>query len=601
MRRIAFLLFALSASCVYSCATNNEEGRTRIESTESGNVNLPLLTTTSDGRTFRLDNASFKFVGEITHTASAPSAAAALEVTLPVGTYTVELLDGWQLTEILPDDVARLVTATVSGPNPLPLAVTKAGTTEAVFQLQLVDSPSETGTGRVRFEVVTSTCKPKTVTECRLEKVDCGTMSDGCDGSVNCGTCPTGKTCDAGKCVCPLLKCTAELECGVVLDACGNSINCGLCSTGKTCIANHCEPEVCVPKTCAEQGISCGSATDGCGSTLACGTCDVGSKCNDVGLCVPECIPTKSCSDVECGSISDGCGKTLACGTCGEGKICNDENKCVIAPCKPKTCSELGVTCGTKDNDGCGGALDCGNCAAGQECSGGVCVCKPKTCTDLGALCGTASNGCGGTLDCGGCPVGSACNTANKCTCTPKTCASAGAVCGKLNDGCGGELSCGDCPSGNNCSAENKCVCAPTSCSASGTTCGTVSDGCGGTLTCGTCSSGSSCSSGKCVDSSVSGTFKFDSTWSSGYCGTITVTNNATTPTKGWTVLVDLHGATISSSWSSVRTATSTGMQFASATYNSVVATKATTSFGFCTTFSGTRVDPTVVSSVGTF
>jgi cellulase/cellobiase CelA1 len=110
------------------------------------------------------------------------------------------------------------------------------------------------------------------------------------------------------------------------------------------------------------------------------------------------------------------------------------------------------------------------------------------------------------------------------------------------------------------------------------------------------------CSDGKCLDSGISTSlFKPDSSWSNGYCGTFTVTNGSKNPTKGWTVLVDLKGAVISSSWSTARTATSTGMQFANATYNAVIASKSTMSFGFCTTFTGTMVPPTVVTSKGTY
>jgi endoglucanase len=86
--------------------------------------------------------------------------------------------------------------------------------------------------------------------------------------------------------------------------------------------------------------------------------------------------------------------------------------------CTPTTCAALGATCGTPAN-GCGGTLSCGSCGAGQSCSASnQCspdACTPTTCAALGATCGAPSNGCGGSLSCGSCVAGQTCNTANRC------------------------------------------------------------------------------------------------------------------------------------------------------------------------------------------
>lgn len=613
MRKIAYLVLALAAGCVYSCATNSDAPSSTSDVANSGSVNLPLVTTTAEGRSFRLENASFKFVGASNQTVSAPADAKALQIKLPVGSYTVELLSGWQLSELLSAGVAQHVEATVSGANPLPLVVTKDGTTDAIFQLQLSKDPTgATGTGRVRFEVLTNTCVPKAVADCRIENVDCGTMSDGCGGNVDCGTCATGKNCVAGKCVCPAPSCAAlGAECGTAKDVCGAAIDCGVCLGTKVCDAatNKCVDPPCLKKTCSDLGLECGGASDGCGGSLTCGTCATGSTCNAAGKCIPVCVPSTTCSGgVECGTGSDGCGGTISCGSCGEGKICNDVGKCVTAPCKPKTCSELGKQCGAQE-DGCGGALDCGKCATGQTCSSaGVCECEAKTCASAGAQCGSISNGCGATIDCGVCAAGSACSSTNMCVCAPKTCASVGAVCGTVSDGCGATLSCGTCPSGQACNTANKCACVPTTCSALGVTCGSASDGCGGTLTCGTCATGDVCSTaGKCEVApqiKVSAiAYTSGSPWPGGYCGNFTVTNSATKATKGWNVVVNLKGATVTSIWNSTRTAVTAGSQFTAASYNAVIPAAGTTTFGFCTSFTGSidSVVPVVVSAAATY
>jgi endoglucanase len=87
-------------------------------------------------------------------------------------------------------------------------------------------------------------------------------------------------------------------------------------------------------------------------------------------------------------------------------------------------------------------------------------MCTPTTCAALGATCGTPSNGCGGALSCGSCSSGQSCNASNQCSpvaCTPTTCAALGATCGAPSNGCGGTLSCGACVAGQTCSSANRC------------------------------------------------------------------------------------------------------------------------------------------------
>lgn len=90
-------------------------------------------------------------------------------------------------------------------------------------------------------------------------------------------------------------------------------------------------PSACVPKTCADLGLTCGFSGDGCddGVVLSCGSCSNGRTCGGGGP-----------------------------GVCGTGL------------CVPHTCAEVGATCGTI-GDGCGGTVDCGTCPVGQNCGGG--------------------------------------------------------------------------------------------------------------------------------------------------------------------------------------------------------------------------------------
>ncbi|HEY5962184.1 MAG TPA: hypothetical protein VIV60_36760, partial [Polyangiaceae bacterium] len=133
---------------------------------------------------------------------------------------------------------------------------------------------------------------------------------------------------------------------------------------------------LCVPKTCAEQGLECGAAGDGCGNALNCGVCVAPKLC---GLVTPgkcdgfSCTP-KTCGDLgyECGMAGDGCGAAINCGTCPPGQTCGagGPGKCGTASCQPQSCAQQGIECGLAGN-GCGAALDCGTCVDPGICGFG--------------------------------------------------------------------------------------------------------------------------------------------------------------------------------------------------------------------------------------
>jgi len=291
----------------------------------------------------------------------------------------------------------------------------------------------------------TAGCETKT---CAAQGFECGTQSDGCSATLDCGACSPDKDCVTGKCTCRPTTCaTLGAQCGTVNDGCGGALDCGKCAAGQACEDGKC---VCKSTTCADQGANCGNIPDGCSNTLSCGTCS---------------------------------GATPNCGGGGP-------NKCGANPCSPKSCAAQGKNCGTI-SDGCGGTLNCGGCSSGT-CGGGgtanVCGCTPITCAQAGATCGSIGDGCGGTLNCGGCTSGYACNGSHTCTCSPTSCAAQGKNCGTISDGCSGTLNCGSCTSPDSCGgsgAANVCGCTPDNCDVYG--CGNHPDGCGGTLYCGTC------------------------------------------------------------------------------------------------------------------
>jgi hypothetical protein len=196
-------------------------------------------------------------------------------------------------------------------------------------------------------------------------------------------------------------------NCGSHSDGCGGTVICGTCSTG-TCVNGQC----CVPGTCSGLGYNCGTHSDGCGGTVNCGTCSSGTCYNG------QCCTASTCSGLgyTCGTHSDGCGGTINCGICSSGSCVNGQ--C----CAPDTCASLGYNCGSY-SDGCGGTLDCGTCATGDTCTLGVCGCTngvkngTETDVDCGGVCLTkCAQGaiCITNNDCstGSCADGVCCNTA---------------------------------------------------------------------------------------------------------------------------------------------------------------------------------------------
>ncbi len=351
-------------------------------------------------------------------------------------------------------------------------------------------------------------CVPTT---CAAQGKECGVILDGCGGTKQCSTstsggnvdCQQGQVCGGGgpnKCgttLCVPQTC-AQLgkDCGLVTDGCSGVINCGLCSAGFTCggaggVSNKCS---CTPDNVAAcAGKQCGAAVNNCGQAVDCGNCAAGTTCGL--LAANQCgCKKKTCGElgITCGSAPDACGGTLDCGSCMvAGQSCGGggtPNQCGTGSCTPKTCLQLGKNCGTVSN-GCNATLDCGaTCPAGTSCGGAgvanVCGCQAKTCDQLGKYCGTVDNGCGTPLSCGSCIGPKTCGgggTAGVCGCTPTTCAAAGKDCGSIADGCGGTISCGTCAAGKQCGVTVANVCStpgptPSCNTTSGSTCGPTSN-----------------------------------------------------------------------------------------------------------------------------
>jgi hypothetical protein len=415
-------------------------------------------------------------------------------------------------------------------------------------------TPDSDGGARVCnsvFNVCEPKCVPKSAAEiCAAARakqgVECGYVSDGCGGIVDCDAvtgfgCKSGQSCGvrgiANRCD-PYAtpdECEAQDKtCGDIVSACtGKKIHCGDCASGQVCNANGVCGQPCTSKTCADFAqYECGTFDDGCGATITCGTCPS-------GVCEQSthaCCATKQCGvDYKnaCGTgLPNGCGQTEAC-ACPGGTTCTADGGAAPAPSAGTTgacCTPLGASyytgqneCGTALPNGCGQNNVTANCPAGKECVDdttgspgpmpppgkiGTCCTRTDSCTGIDAgSCPLVQDSCrpGAQYTCNKCQSGQSC-VSHAC-CRPAPACPAGA-CNitepPVDPGCGSTRTCA-------CSGANVCWCtdhvctaadgqgactAPLTCGSAAYAgkCGTgLSNGVGGTINCG-CPNGQSCS-----------------------------------------------------------------------------------------------------------
>lgn len=102
---------------------------------------------------------------------------------------------------------------------------------------------------------------------------------------------PLGASTQAGRCT-PTTCAAQGKNCGTIPDGCNHTLNCGTCTSPQSCggggVANVCG---CTPTTCAAQGKNCGSIPNGCGGTLSCGTCTSPQTCGGNNVCTGAMCP----------------------------------------------------------------------------------------------------------------------------------------------------------------------------------------------------------------------------------------------------------------------------------------------------------------------
>ncbi|MBW2586871.1 MAG: hypothetical protein JRD92_08005, partial [Deltaproteobacteria bacterium] len=205
-------------------------------------------------------------------------------------------------------------------------------------------------------------CVPKTCEQVMADfaslgiAIECGSLPDGCEGSIECGGCAEGSVCGANGqnfiCGCEENTCASiGAECGPVPMRCGGqeqAIFCGDCFGEFVCQDNRC---ICPP------GANCDSGCDGGEPAYPCAQND----------CSPP------------AGLPDGCGGVTHCPSCANGDSCVQSEDFLYECLDDCTCEAEGIKCGNASV--CGSPTPCGTCAGngfegGYHCEAGRCVCE---------------------------------------------------------------------------------------------------------------------------------------------------------------------------------------------------------------------------------
>ncbi len=113
------------------------------------------------------------------------------------------------------------------------------------------------------------------------------------------------------------------------------------------------------------------------------------------------------------------------------------------------------------------------------------------------------------------------------------------------------------------------------------------------------CSSGETCEAGSCqveTQGQLNGSLSVQSSWETGYCANISVTNPTSAVVNGWTAKVDLGGASLTNNWNGSFSQAGDSLSVVPLNYNQSIAAHQSASFGFCAQKSAPTDTPTLSS-----
>jgi hypothetical protein len=220
---------------------------------------------------------------------------------------------------------------------------TTTNTNTSTNSNESTNSNTNTNTNTATSTSTDPGCPPTT---CAEQGTNCGSIPDGCGGTLDCGTCPL-----AGQ------PCTDNV-CGPCVENCGDK-RCGADNAcGGTCQNQTCPVcQICSGGTCAQDPSQDGDC---------CGTSGAGTRCQG-GDCVPATATTADCQ----GLCETDQGQPAQVTIRGQPATCPGCEACPCGPgCKGTGPNGFGFYCvGGRDLGFC----PSGTCPGGQFCCGGFC------------------------------------------------------------------------------------------------------------------------------------------------------------------------------------------------------------------------------------
>jgi hypothetical protein len=231
----------------------------------------------------------------------------------------------------------------------------------------------------------------------------CGTVTNNCGQTVDCGDCAI-LTCQNGACSGPNNTCTYTPVFGAIGPQCTTTVCCKdangrptCCPAGTTtcdavtglcgCLGNDCgQGKICCNGTCFANTKCCNGSSSTCPDP---GTCKV-KGCDGQGNCAPQNAPANT-------TCTTGAGTGICCG--GDCKVKDDTNCGACGTVCPTNASCNGTSCvcdqGFKPCNGqcIHNAECCGDCAGNETCLNGNCCLNANVCGNvcLDTPCDTAN------------------------------------------------------------------------------------------------------------------------------------------------------------------------------------------------------------------
>ncbi len=226
-------------------------------------------------------------------------------------------------------------------------------------------------------------CTPLT---CAEVGATCGTISNGCGGTLDCAT-----------------SCGTDAECG----------------TTQFCLQGKCEPRLADNRACSTHSECLSDCCCGGTTNDDCGNC-AGLKalfCAEPANCDGTHVRCQCPGVIPCGEDSECCGNQFCTGGFCYQKQLNGTQCEFSAACTAGCCCPMGSTSICTDKIFCSSGCQCVNdsqCTSTQFCTGGFCA--PKQ--DNGTACQFSS----------ACTSGCCCSTDGQCA-DASTCGDAGGTC----------------------------------------------------------------------------------------------------------------------------------------------------------------------------